>query len=308
MKRSENSRTLGFAGFLRRRSEARPSTSARGRALRFLLATALAGNVGVAIALAADPHTAAATGTTQTSLALQVAKQLQQGRRTTMSATVSTTSTAGAPAPTGAVTFSDGGKPIDSCRAQKLADRTATCSVTFWEAGKHPISAQYAGDATYAASTSSSSTLSVSAIPIKGDITARTTWTFGFTPTYTRVMNLVVTGLYEGTNVELTCQGKGCPWRSQNFPVLRPKICSPSVPATHCPPNNFFLTKYFAGRRLAIGAQLKILITHPGYIGKYYGFSVRARKSPTIQIACLAPGSTAPGLGCKPRPDQNIPG
>jgi hypothetical protein len=265
--------------------------------------------VGVAIAFAATPHTAPAAGATQTTLALRVAKQTRQGRRTTMSATVSTpTSTTGAGAPTGTVTFSDRGKPISSCRSQKLDNLTATCSVTLWETGRHPISAQYRGDATYAASTSSSSNLFVTAIPIKGDITARTTWTFRFTPTYTSVLNLVVTGLYEGSDVVLNCQGRGCPFRSENFPVLRPKICSPSVPATSCPPNNFFLTKYFSGRRLAVGAQVTILITHPSYIGKYYAFNVRARKSPTVKIACLAPGSTTPGLGCRPRPDQNIPG
>lgn len=261
------------------------------------------------MAFAATPHDAPAAGATQTTIALRVAKQIRQGRRTTMSATLSTpTSTTGAPAPTGTVTFSDRGKPIGNCRAQKLDNLTATCSVTLWETGNHPMSAQYGGDATYAASASPSSTLFVSAIPIKGDITARTTWTFRFTPTYTSVMNLVVTGLYEGSDVVLNCQGKGCPFRSQNFPVLRPKICSPSVPATHCPPNNFFLTKYFSGDRLGVGAQLTILISHPSYIGKYYSFTVRARKSPAITIACLAPGSTMPGVGCKPRPDQNIPG
>ena len=135
--------------------------------------------------------------------------------------------------------------------------------MTFWETGRHPISAQYGGDATYAAATSSSSTLNVTAIPVKGDITARTSWTFRFTPTYTSVLGLTVSGLYEGSDVVLGCQGRGCPFRSEDFPVLRPKICSPSVPALSCPPNNFFLTKYFAGRRLAVGAQVTILHLAP---------------------------------------------
>jgi hypothetical protein len=180
--------------------------------------------------------------------------------------------------------------------------------VTFVVAGKHPIVARYGGDATYAPASSSSSTLAVTAIPIKGDITARTSWTFLFTPTYTRVLSLTVGGLYEGSDVLVGCRGKGCPFRSEDFPVLRPKKCSPSVPATSCPPNNFFLTKYFAGRHLTIGAQITILISHPSYIGKYYSFTVRARQKPTVQIACLAPDSSLPGIGCRPRPDQGIPG
>ncbi len=309
MKPTKDSRTLGFAGVLRRRRQARPTTSPRERAVRFLVASALAVAVGVAVAFAAIPYKpAAAAGTTQTTLGLRVAKAVRQGVGTTMTATISATPAAGAPAPTGTITFSDRGKPIGGCRSQKVTRSTATCEVTLWETGNHPISAKYAGDPTYAASTASGSNLMVTAIPIKGDITARSSWTFRFTPTYTSVLDLRVTGLYEGSDVVLGCQGKGCPFRSEDFPVLRPKICPPSRPALSCPPNNFFLTKYFTGRRLAVGAQVTILISHPSYIGKYYSFTVRARKSPAIKIACLAPGSTLPGVGCRPRPDQNIPG
>jgi hypothetical protein len=265
--------------------------------------------VGVAIAVAATPRTAPAAGTAQTSLGLRVAKEIRQGRRTTMTATVSVpTPPAGAAAPTGTVSFSDHGKPIQGCRSQKLDKLVASCEVTFWDTGRHPISARYGGDPTYTGSTSPVSNLTVIAIPVKGDITARTNWAFRFTPTYTSILNLTVTGLYEGSDVVIGCLGRGCPFRSEDFPVLRPKKCSPSVPATSCPPNNFFLTKYFAGRRLAVGAQLTILISHPSYIGKYYSFIVQARKSPTVTIACLAPGGNLPGVGCRPRPDQHIPG
>ena len=58
MKRTEDSRTQGFAGFLRRGSRTRATTSPRRRALRFLAATAVAVGVGVAIAFAATPHPA----------------------------------------------------------------------------------------------------------------------------------------------------------------------------------------------------------------------------------------------------------
>ena len=212
------------------------------------------------------------------------------------------------PPPTGTVKFSDRGTPISGCAAQKVAKLVATCSVTFVVAGRHPISASYGGDATYAPVTSASSTLAVTAIPIKGDITARTSWTFLFTPTYTRVLSLTVGGLYEGSDVLVGCEGRGCPFHSKDFPVLRPKKCSPSIPATDCPPNTFFLTKYFTGRRLAVGARITILISHPSYVGKYYSFAVRARQKPAVTIACLAPDSTQPGLGCRPGPDQGIPG
>ncbi len=309
MKRAGNSRTLDFAAFLRRRRGTRASTSPRPRAIPFFVATALAGALGAAIAYAAGPQATAATGSTQTSVALRVARQVRAGQSTTMTATLSVpTTTPTPPPPTGTVTFSDHGKAIDGCAAQTVSNRTAICSVTFWVAGRHPISARYGGDGTYAAASSASSTLSVSAIPIKGEITARTSWTFRFTPTYTSVLGLTVGGLYEGSAVLVGCQGKGCPFRSENFPVLRPKICPPSLPALSCPANTFFLTKYFANRRLGVGTQLTIRISHPGYIGKYYSFTVRARKSPALKIACMAPGSGLPGVGCRPRPDQGIAG
>jgi Bacterial Ig-like domain (group 3) len=345
-----HTRTVDFAAFLGRRNRARPTTSPPTCAVRFLLAMALAGGLGAAIANAAGspaiaagpaaaagpiataagpiataagppaaaagpPATAAGSpaattaGTAQPSLMLRVAKQVRAGRRTTMTASLSVpAATPAPPAPTGTVRFSDRGKPISGCTAQKISNLVATCSVTFIVAGKHPISARYGGDATYAPATSSSSTLAVKAIPIKGDITARTSWVFRFTPTSTSVLSLTVGGLYEGSDVLLGCRGKGCPFRSEDFPVLRPKKCSPTIPATSCPPNNFFLTKYFAGRQLAVGAQITILISHPSYIGKYYSFTMRARQKPSVQIACLAPESSLPGVGCRSRPDQNIPG
>lgn len=264
--------------------------------------------MGATVAYAAGSTPVAATGTTPTAVALRVAKQVRAGQRTTMSATVSSQATTpAATPPSGTVTFSDRGKPIDGCRAQKLSQLTATCSVSFVIAGRHPISAHYAGDAVHAAATSPTSTLAVTPIAIKGDITARTSWVFMFTPSYTTVLQLTVGGLYEGSDVLVRCQGKGCPFGSEDFPVLRPKKCPPTVQATRCPPNNFFLTKYFGGRRLAPRSQITILISHPSYIGKYYSFTVRPRQTPLVKIACLAPQSTLPGAGCRPRPDQHIP-
>jgi Big-like domain-containing protein len=310
MRRSENSRTRVFAGFLGRRGGPPGNSSPRRHALRFFLATTLSVLLAVAIAFAAAPHNApAASGTTPTSLALRVAKEVRAARQITITAAVSIpTAAPGAPAPTGTVTFSDRGQPIDGCRPQTLNRLSASCPVTFVVAGRHPISARYGGDAHYAPATSAVSNLTVTAIPIKGDITARTSWTFVFTPTYTTVRSLVVGGLYEGSDVLLRCAGKGCPFGSEDFPVLRLKKCPPSIPATSCPPNNFFLTKYFVGRRLAVGAQISIFISHPSYLGKYYSFTVRARQKPMVTIDCLAPESALPGVGCTPRPDQHIPG
>jgi hypothetical protein len=41
-----------------------------------------------------------------------------------------------------------------------------------------------------------------------------------------------------------------------------------------------------------------VQILRPGWIGKYYLFTMRAGRGPKIKISCLAPGRTAPGRGC----------
>jgi hypothetical protein len=58
------------------------------------------------------------------------------------------------------------------------------------------------------------------------------------------------------------------------------------------------LTSTFAGRQLHGGAEITSLIRRAGFVGKYYRFTVRARRQPRVTIACLAPGSSTPGAGC----------
>ena len=54
----------------------------------------------------------------------------------------------------------------------------------------------------------------------------------------------------------------------------------------------------FGNHRLQVGAKVTIEITQPSWIGKYYTFTVRARKGPSISIGCIAPGKTRLGIGC----------
>jgi hypothetical protein len=50
--------------------------------------------------------------------------------------------------------------------------------------------------------------------------------------------------------------------------------------------------------RLYVGTQITVQVIRPRWIGKYYTFTMRAAQGPRIQIACLAPGATRPGVGC----------
>ncbi len=70
------------------------------------------------------------------------------------SVTFTATITPVAPAPTGTVTFQDGGANIAGCVNRAVAARVATCAVTTLAAATHTITAVYSGNGTYAGSTS----------------------------------------------------------------------------------------------------------------------------------------------------------
>jgi hypothetical protein len=250
----------------------------------------------------ASPVLTLAVAPNPTSIALRVAKAMMAGNRITFTARLSVpTGLSGPLAPSGTIRFSDHGKPIPGCNARRMRKLTATCTITYVLPGRHAITAGYGADPNYSAATSAASSLTVTPIPVTGRITATVRWTFFFTPSYTTVLGLVVSGLYEGTAVNVGCHGQGCPFAAESFPVRRIRLCSPRVPATSCPPNRFNLTAGFDGHKLSPGAHLTILIVHPGYVGKYYGFTVRASQAPLVQIACLAPMSTIPGAACSSR-------
>ena len=59
-----------------------------------------------------------------------------------------------APAPTGTVTFQDGGTNIAGCVSRAIAARVATCTTAALAVGSHSVTAVYSGNPTYATSTS----------------------------------------------------------------------------------------------------------------------------------------------------------
>ena len=58
------------------------------------------------------------------------------------------------PAPTGTVTFQDGGTNIAGCVNRTVTARVATCATAALTVGSHTVTAVYGGNATYATSTS----------------------------------------------------------------------------------------------------------------------------------------------------------
>jgi hypothetical protein len=198
------------------------------------------------------------------------------------------------------VQFFDGEQPVASCLSQQLLNGGATCTVTYKALGRHSITATYGGDANFRGSTSPAQPVSVVPVPVQvlGTITSTMQWTFFYTPAYTKVLALVVNGASTGATVLVKCHGRGCPYANHATAVTGASPCGRSGKRTCGARGRIDLTADFRRHRLNVGATITVMITRPGWIGKYYTFAVRARRGPRVQISCLAPGRTRPGVGC----------
>ena len=123
-------------------------------------------------------------------------------------------------------------------------------------------------------------------------------WSFSFTPNYTTVLALAVRGASAAGFVVVKCHGKGCPFATHVAVLAKPKHCGRNGKPT-CPSSGIIgLAPAFKNRHLHVGAKITVWIRRPGWIGKSYTFLIRRGGPPGVQINCLAPGSTHPGVGC----------
>lgn len=255
---------------------------------------------GSNLTASASPTDTVAIGRDSTSTSLDVSRTVRPSASTTYTAAVAPPPSRPGPIePTGSVAFYDGGQPIASCLSQPLTNGGATCTLTYRASGAHSITAQYVGDANFTASAAAAQPVSVVADPkaTVGSVTSTMQWTFYYTPTYTKVLALVVNGA-SGATVLVKCQGRGCPFAKRTGAVTRSRRCGRGGKSRCTASGTIDLGAGFRKRRLDPGARITVMITRPGWIGKYYLFTVRARQAPGIRIACLAPGGTRPGVGC----------
>jgi hypothetical protein len=235
-----------------------------------------------------------------TSTSLDASSSVDLGASTTYTATVGPSAARPGPVvPTGWVEFLDGGQPIGPCASEPLADGAATCAVTYGEPGAHQITARYSGDANFTGSSSPSAQVSAVPVPVSvlGTITSTMQWNFYYTPKYTVVRNLIVNAALPGSTVVVICRGHGCPFAQHATVAATGARCGRKAPVCFTS-GRFNLTPGFAGRRLAIGARITINIVQPNWVGKSYRFTVRPGRGPQVQIGCLAPGGSVPGVGC----------
>jgi hypothetical protein len=188
---------------------------------------------------------------------------------------------------------------------QALVNGGATCAVTYQSTGTHSITAQYGGDQNFTGSASRAGQVGVVPAPGKalgvqvlGTITATMQWSFSYTPAYTKVLSLILNGVPPGATIVVGCHGRGCPFVNRADAVSSATRCGLKRRHRCRPVGTLDLTSAFHRHRLRVGARITVVITRPGWIGKYYMFKVRSRRGPGIRITCLAPGETRPGVGC----------
>ena len=122
-------------------------------------------------------------------------------------------------------------------------------------------------------------------------------WTFHYTPVYTMVRWLVVTGVPVGSSLLIGCHGRGCPFTRHLIVISASRGCG--AKARRCGIDRTIdLTREFHRSRLHLRTRVTVAITRPQWIGKYYAFTTRASRPPYVRLACLAPGESHPRAAC----------
>ncbi|MGA8340058.1 MAG: Ig-like domain repeat protein [Solirubrobacteraceae bacterium] len=249
----------------------------------------------------ASPADALVVAPDTTSTLLDPTASVSVGSSTTFTASVAPPAARLGPVqPTGSVEFLDGGQPIASCAGQTLSAGQATCTVTYATAGAHQITARYVGDSNFTGSTSQAEPVSAVPLPtdVLGTITSTMQWAFYYTPSYTQVRALVVNGVLPGATVLVKCHGKGCPFAHHSTLLAKRARCGKKKNGMCSAHGSFLITPGFVSHHLRVGSRITVEIIRASWVGKFYGFTVRSRQGPRIQIGCLAPGGSVPGQSC----------
>ena len=232
------------------------------------------------------------------STALSAPSRTHVGQRTTYIADISPRSSPLGPiVPSGSVTFFDNGKKISACGAVAVRSGASTCTVTYRTTGSHAITARYGGDANFAGSMSPLRVVDVGSAPALGTISATMQWTFRYTPAYTTILQLGISGA-TNTSITAACRGTGCPFAKRTITIGKKRRCGRGLTRTCLTRGKLDLALYFRHRRLHPGTKITVLISRKSWVGKHYVFTIRARRGPAIAISCMAPGETRPGVRC----------
>jgi hypothetical protein len=122
-------------------------------------------------------------------------------------------------------------------------------------------------------------------------------WEFFFTPSFTKVLSLIVDQAPLGSVVQITCHRR-CSF-GDIFQAVNSLKCAPHT--HHCGPlhGTADVTRRLLNRHLRVGAKFSVEVYLPGWVSKYYVFTIRSGEGPSVKITCFAPGKARPGVGCR---------
>jgi hypothetical protein len=128
-----------------------------------------------------------------------------------------------------------------------------------------------------------------------------TQWRDNYSKRWTEFTALTANGVPIGTHIELSCTGRGCPFRRHGLatspatPCKRKGCRGKSRPETGT--TDVDLMGLLHGARLSVGTQLAVAFTRSLDIGQLQTWSIGV-SGPQRRVVCLAPGSMEPGKGC----------
>ena len=128
---------------------------------------------------------------------------------------------------------------------------------------------------------------------IGGTVGSKTKWKWIQGPTGTRLIALTVKRIPIGGSVELTCQGRGCPFRAKKVNLTpQPTACRrrPCKRIGAALRAQVTLTFPFGHALVRPGTVLGTRVTKPGWATRASRFTVRAKGEEEGVDACLVPG------------------
>ncbi|MGO9954988.1 MAG: Ig-like domain-containing protein [Solirubrobacteraceae bacterium] len=263
----------------------------------YALTASFSPSTGSVLSASSSAATTLTVGIAPSTTSLVVASEVDYDTPTTYTAIVS------APegsvqllGPSGTVSFLAGDTTI--CASRLLISMVATCTVRYHSLGAEEITAVYGGDSDFAPSASSLVPVTVVPIPPIGFVDAYVSWTFVYTPKYTTVGSLIVSGVHAGISIAVACHGHGCPFAQRTTSVQPAPTCAVDRTRACQTSGTIDLTPSFRSRHLGVGAQVTVSIEHPLWLGKYYRFTVRSAREPQVTESCLAVDMIEPGVGC----------
>jgi hypothetical protein len=131
---------------------------------------------------------------------------------------------------------------------------------------------------------------------LMGLVTMR--WVFFFTPSYTKVLSLVVSKAPVGALVQIACHSKGCSFTDSAATVICGRKGKQHCAQLH---GAVDITRHLFSHRLRVGVSFSVEVYLPGWVSKYYVFTIRSGQGPRVRITCVAPGLLQPGVGCQAR-------